>query len=82
MSCTTDHLFIRRKSVVFAAMVSAKTCHRQGVVCGDREPVPAPIKNPGVCTNPPTHLSLNNLVKRQNEREGERRVSLHTPPEK
>jgi len=34
-----------------------------------------------VCTTPPTHLSLDNLAKRQNERE-EERVSPHTTPEK
>jgi len=40
-----------------------------------------PVKNPGVCVTPPTHLSLNNLVKRQNEREEERRrESLCTHP--
>src|SRR5262249_39927278 len=52
-----------------------------GGLCGDWVPIPAPVKIPGVSVLPSPHLSLNNLVKRQNEREKER-ASLHTHPPK
>src|SRR4029453_6989728 len=50
------------------------TCHWQGVVCGDSEPV----RNPGVCGL--ALLSLNNLAK--HEKEERERDTMYTPPEK